>query len=305
MKIFFFFLVVLIYSVFASIVQASCHKTFQDFAVLGTSINQGQPHKGVKKAFHHLKKTGFWEKTAALHKNLGALPFEKSTLIYEHLFYKTSEIINSGFRPALIGGDHSQSFATISSILNKHSELRVLWLDAHADLNTPTTSPSGNTHGMPVAGLMGLADRQVWNMPWLNQNLKPDRLIYLGIRDLDQGEIYFMKKHNIENYSPQQIRSKGLYNILSSIATKWSGKPVHFSFDIDALDGSLVPGTAFPVDKGLSLQEVLAIIDWAKKEFQLVSFEVTEFNPDLAKTKKELKVTEFHIQSVINSLLTP
>ena len=213
--------------------------------------------------------------------------------------------MDSGFRPALIGGDHSQSFATISAILNEYPKLRVIWLDAHSDLNTPATSPSGNIHGMPVAGLTGLVDKKVWNMPWLNQSLAFDRLIYLGIRDLDQGEINFIKKYKIESYSPQEIRSTGLNNILSDISKRWKGQMVHFSFDIDALDSSLVPCTGFPVDEGLNLQEALTIIDWVKKEFQLVSFEVTEFNPELAKTKKELETTEYHVQSVIKSLLNP
>ena len=131
------------------------HKGFQKFGLLGTSICHGQSHKGVANAYAHLEKIGFWNQTNTSYKDFGALPFEESFFIYEKLFYKTSEIIQKGFRPALIGGDHSQSFATVSALLNAYPNLRVIWLDAHADINTPETSFSGNIHGMPVAGSDG------------------------------------------------------------------------------------------------------------------------------------------------------
>ena len=281
------------------------HKNFQPFGLLGTSICHGQSHKGVARAYAHLEKMGFWKHANTSYKDFGALPFEESFFIYEKLFYKTSEIIKKGFRPALIGGDHSQSFATVSALLNAYPDLRIIWLDAHADINTPETSFSGNIHGMPIAGLMGLSSKEDWNKSWLNQTLKPDRLVYFGLRDLDEGEVTFMKKYNIENYDPQDIRKKGLESILKDISKRWKGKPVHLSFDIDALDSSLVPCTFTPVANGLNLKEALTITNWVKKELQIVSFEMAEFNPELAKTKKELEVTEYHVQAILNNLLSP
>ena len=283
----------------------NCHTIWKGFGLLGTSIHQGQPHQGVQKAYAHFDNIGFWKKINSPHKNFGSLPFEKSLLIYESLFYKTLEIIEEGFRPALIGGDHSQSFATISALLKHYPDLKVLWVDAHADINTPETSLSGNIHGMPVAGLMGFTEKEPWNKNWLNQSLKPHQLIYLGLRDLDKGEIVLIKKHHIENYTPQAFRKVGLKNVLIDIAKKWKGKAVHFSFDIDALDSSLAPATGTPSSDGLTIEETLEMINWAKQELHLVSFEFTEFNPDLAKTKEELKKTEYAVQSILSHLLSP
>ena len=270
---------------------------------MGTSIHQGQPHQGARKTYNHFDNLGFWTKISPPHKKFGTLPFEKSLAIYEKLFHKTLEIINRGFLPALIGGDHSQSFATISALLQHYPNLRVLWIDAHADINTPETSPSGNSHGMPIAGLMGFTGKEPWNKKWLNQSLQSHQLIYLGLRDLDKGEIKLIKEHKIENYSPQDLRKRGLTNVLGNISKRWKGKEIHLSFDIDALDSSLAPATGAPAPGGITMKEALEIITWAKKELHLVSFEFTEFNPDLAKTKKDLEKTEEAVQSILSQLL--
>ncbi len=120
--------------------------------MLGTAIHHGQPKPGVEKAYDYLELRGLWEELKEKNlsfKNFGTLSNEKSDVAYNNLFHKTLEIINMGYRPALIGGDHSQAFASISALLNKYPNLQILWIDAHADLDTPETSPSGNSHGMP------------------------------------------------------------------------------------------------------------------------------------------------------------
>ena len=273
------------------------------FGVLGTSINHGQLHRGVSRAYVYLEKAGFWGSITVPYRNFRALSMEQPVSIYEALYYKTLEIMDRGFRPALIGGDHSQSFATVSAILIRHPDVKVIWIDAHADINTPLTSPSGNIHGMPVAGLMSLAPKAVWRMPWLNQSLTSDRIIYFGIRDLDPGEIQVIREQGIENYTSSQIHTEGLKDILSGISGRWKGQKVHVSFDIDALDASLVPATGTPVRGGLTMEQLFTIIDWVKREFRLVSFEVTEFNPDLAKTKEDLRTTQYHTQEAIKRFL--
>lgn len=275
----------------------------REFGVLGTSINHGQPLKGTEKAYTYLEQAGFWGDLAIPYKNFRALPFKKSLSIYKDLYRKTLEIMDRGFRPALIGGDHSQSFATISAILTRHPDVKIIWIDAHTDINTYFTSPSGNTHGMPVAGLMGLAPKSHWKMPWLNQSLAPDSIIYLGIRDVDPGEVEIVKKHKIETYTSKQIHDRGLNDILPGIARKWKGKKVHVSFDIDALDSSLVPATGTAVKDGLTMEQASTIIQWAKQNFRLISFEVTELNPDLAKTKTELETTKYHTQKLIRRFM--
>ena len=277
------------------------------FGVLGTAIGHGQPKPGVEKAYDHLERVGFWTELDDKYpyKNFGCLEQMAAEEAYNSLFHKTLEVINTGHRPLLIGGDHSQAFATVSALSNKYPDIRILWVDAHADMNTPDTSPSGNTHGMPLSGLMGLVDRDSWAMPWMNQMLRPNQVIHLGVRDMDPGELELMKKLNVEYYTPEAIQEKGLQNILDSIAKRWQGLPTHLSFDVDGLDHSLVPATGTPVGKGLDMDQAYAIITACKKQFDMVSAEVVEFNPDLAKNPEELQISEKNVRQLIKWILKP
>ena len=170
-------------------------------------------------------------------------------------------------------------------------------------MNTPVTSPSGNSHGMPLSGLLGLVDRNIWGMPWMNQLLKPEQVIHIGVRDMDQGEIDLMAQHKIEHYKPEKVRQLGLQNILNDIAQRWKGFPTHLSFDIDGLDNTLVPATGTPVGEGLLMEDAFEIISSFKKDFNFVACEVVEFNPDLAKNKDELEVTEKNVKEIIEKIL--
>lgn len=280
-------------------------KNTNKFALLGTSIWQGQPKPGVDRSYDYLNLVGYWDELQDKYDyvHMNSLGKAEADQIYNNLFHKTLEIINSGHRPLLLGGDHSQAFASISALGNKYPDLRILWIDAHADMNTPETSPSGNSHGMPLSGLLGWVDKNIWGMPWLNQYLKPNQVIQLGIRDVDDGEIQLMKKHGIEYYTPEEVREKGIQNILDDVAKRWEGLPTHLSFDIDGLDHSLVPATGTPVGNGLDMDDAEKIITSARNNFNLVSAEIVEFNPDLAKNPSELRTTEANVKQLIEWVL--
>lgn len=276
------------------------------FAILGTAIGHGQPKPGVERAYEYLELVGFFDelKNEFDYENFGTLEKTENDKAYNDLYHKTQEILQRGFRPLLIGGDHSQAFASISAICTKYPDLRILWIDAHADMNTLETTPSGNSHGMPLSGLFGLVDQNVWGMPWMNSFLKPAQIIHLGVRDIDAGEKELIKKLGVEVYNPTLIRKLGLQNILNDIAKRWEGLPVHLSFDIDGLDQSLVPATGTPVGNGLTMEEAKTIIDASKKQFNLVSSELVEFNPDLANTPEELYITEKNVKALIRNILS-
>jgi arginase len=277
----------------------------QKFALLGTSIWQGQPKPGVDRSYDYLNLVGFWKELEAEYDfvNHGSLDKAEVDKIYNKLFHKTLEIVNSQHRPLLLGGDHSQAFASISALCNKYPDLRILWIDAHADMNTPETSPSGNSHGMPLSGLLGLVDKNTWGMPWMNQLLKPNQVIQLGIRDVDDGEMMLLKEHQIEYYSPEDIQKQGIDNILKDVAERWADYPLHLSFDIDGLDQSLVPATGTPVGNGLSMEDARKIIETCKNHPNFVSCEIVEFNPDLAKNPEELRITENNVKELIRMVL--
>ena len=289
---------------FSAYGQESCYKIF---GRLGTSVHQGQSlkgenYRGVVKTNSHFEKQGFWAEFESL-ENFGEIEADDSFGIYETLFNKTLSILERKRKPLLIGGDHSQSFSTVSAILEHHPNLKVLWLDAHADINTRNTSPSNNIHGMPVAGLLGIMAKEPWNKSWLLQKLKSENIIYLGIRDLDDEEKRLIKEHNIENYSAKFIKENGIETILQDIKRRWKNEPVHISFDIDSLDELIAPATGTPAPEGLSLEDSFKIIKTMKED--LVSFELVEFNPDLAKSIEDLQKTEEAVKEILRSLLKP
>jgi arginase len=277
------------------------------FGLLGTAIGHGQPKRGVERSYEYLEMVGFFKELKDKHsfQNFGALPQLPVQESYNALFHKTLEILNSGYRPLLLGGDHSQAFASISALCNKYPDLHILWFDAHADINTPETSPSGNSHGMPLSGLLGLVDKNIWGMPWMNQLLRPDQVIHLGVRDIDQGERQLMAQHQVEYYSPTQIKEIGLSHLMQDIGERWKNFPVHLSFDIDGLDQSLVPATGTPVPGGLTMEDAKTVIDHLKNNTQLVSAEVVEFNPDIANNPEELFITETNVKEILELILAP
>ena len=288
--------------VFLFLFSVQANECYKAFGRLGTSINQGQPYKGVAKTNSYLKKKGFWKRVKSI--DFGDIVLRDSSdfKIYEELFNKTLKIIERGYKPALIGGDHSQSFSTISALLRHYPNLKVLWVDAHADINTRHTSPSNNIHGMPVAGLLGIMETEAWNDKWLMSNLPLENIIYLGIRDIDPGERKFIQKYNIENYPMELIKKQGIEKVLSKVKEKWRDEPIHLSFDIDSLDSALVPATSAPVSDGMSLADALNIIKEVRSD--LVSFELVEFNPDLAQTAEELKTTQRSVETLLSALFS-
>ena len=252
---------------------------------------------------------GFLEQLKAKgvnHTDFGDMQFnlDDALLAYENVYVKTLEILNKKHTPFLIGGDHSQAFASISALLDIEPDLRILWVDAHGDVNTPETSPSGNWHGMPLAGLMGLVDKDHFQMPWLKQNLKPQNIVHIGVRDVDSGELEIMKDNNMEYYTAKDVREKGMSSILKDVHKRWGNAKTHISFDIDGMDSSIVSATGTPVADGLNLSEAIEFVQTSKELFNLFSCEVVEFNPRLAKTEKDLKITEETVKKVLFELLS-
>lgn len=191
-----------------------------------------------------------------------------------------------------LGGDHSVGVSTIQPVLDKyHDDVLIVWIDAHADINTPETSPSQNTHGMPVAALLGLMNN------WIDNNhhhkLQPNNIVYVGIRDLDLGEINFVQNLSIKNFPVFNC------DVLDYIKHH-PAKHIHISCDIDGIDPVLMPSTGTKATNGLDISDVLKIIKESKDK--LISFDLVEFNPNIG-TEKELKTTLDNILLILNNLL--
>jgi arginase len=189
-----------------------------------------------------------------------------------------------------LGGDHSIAIGTISGTARAvrerlGRELAVIWVDAHADINTPETSESGNIHGMPVAFLTGLAKEERPDIfGWLKEHhmLSTKKLVYIGLRDIDKGEKKILKEYGIKAFSMHDIDRHGIGRVMD-MALGWIGSdtPIHLSFDIDALDPMWAPSTGTAVRGGLTLREGDFIAECVAETGCLIALDLVEVNPSL------------------------
>ncbi|KAF2477853.1 Ureohydrolase [Lindgomyces ingoldianus] len=215
-------------------------------------------------------------------KFVSAVTKEVSNQVYNHS--KNGKLVLT------LGGDHSIAIGTISGTARAIRErlgrdLAVIWVDAHADINTPETSESGNIHGMPVAFLTGLATEEKEEMfGWLKEHhrISTKKLVYIGLRDIDKGEKKILKEHGIKAFSMHDIDRHGIGKVMDMVLG-WIGSdtPIHLSFDVDALDPMWAPSTGTPVRGGLTLREGDFIAECVAETGSLVALDLVEVNPSL------------------------
>lgn len=202
--------------------------------------------------------------------------------------------------PFIMGGDHSVSIGSLASSIRRFANLGVIWLDAHPDINTHYSSPSGNAHGMPLAMALGLGPQEITSL--FTNLLKPSNIFILGARSIDHGEEEIIKKNNIKYFSQEQIAKRGLKSIIreiSQIIRKNNITDLHLSFDVDVLDPSIIPGTGTPVAKGLFLEEVKIVLEnlITTKLIRVIDF--VEYNPLLDNKAQTSKTTIYSLLKII------
>lgn len=187
-----------------------------------------------------------------------------------------------------LGGDHGLAMGSIHGMLKTHENLKVIWIDAHGDCNTPEISPSGNYHGMPVAHLLGwIEPGTMKGFDWVENYLKPENLVYIGLRDLDEGEKILLKKHKIKVYTPFDIEVKGGIGKVMDETLEYLGagddgnNPIHVSWDVDGCDPSFIKATGTKSRCGLTERESHYILMRTAKTGNLVSLDMVEVNPNL------------------------
>lgn len=193
---------------------------------------------------------------------------------------------SAGTLPVVIGGDHSIGTATVAAALENNPDTCVLWVDAHADINTPKTSGSGNLHGCPVSFIMGLdKDSYPPEFSWIPAKLKPGKIAYIGLRDVDSGEKRILKENNISAFSMYHVDKYGIGKVVEMALDMINPDrkfPIHMSYDVDAIDPSFVPATGTRVEGGLTLREGLFIAEDVAQTGLLSSLDIVETNPLLA-----------------------
>jgi arginase len=184
--------------------------------------------------------------------------------------------------PIVLGGDHSVAIGTLGGLASVHGPGGVLWFDAHGDLNTPETTPSGNVHGMPLAVALGLATETFASEAWPLPALSPEHVALVGIRSLDAGERELVKELGIAVYTMTDLDRRGVEPVVREALERVSGAPfVHVSLDMDVVDPEAAPGVGTPVRGGLSYREAHLAMELVAEWGQFSSFEVVEVNPIL------------------------
>jgi arginase len=184
--------------------------------------------------------------------------------------------------PIVLGGDHSVAIGTLGGLASVHGPGGVLWFDAHGDLNTPDTTPSGNVHGMPLAAALGRAPETFASEAWPLPALDPRHVALLGIRSLDAGERELVKELGIAVYTMTDLDRRGVEPVVREALERVSGAPfVHVSLDMDVVDPEAAPGVGTPVRGGFSYREAHLAMELVAEWGEFSSFEVVEVNPIL------------------------
>lgn len=234
---------------------------------------------------------------------------------YRAINDKISQEIIEGRLPIVLSGDHSSAGGTLAGIKTAYPNKRigVVWIDAHADLHSPYSSPTGNVHGMPLAAAIGEDNREqgkhevteqtavLWEelkyvngmSPWVH----PEDLVFVGVRDVEREELFSMKKHDIKNFSVMESRELGAKATAKAILERLRHCDVlYVSFDVDSLDCDLVSrGTGTPVPDGFAEEEMRILLGELVKSDKLACFEVVEVNPTLDNKCNVMAETAFRL----------
>ncbi|WP_028829817.1 arginase [Proteocatella sphenisci] len=211
--------------------------------------------------------------------------------VNEKLCTQVSKVMDEGRFPLVIGGDHCIAIGTISGVLQHKKNLGIIWFDAHGDINTAETSPSGNIHGMPVAVLLGMGHESLTSIGGKESVINKDNFVYIGSRDLDSGERKAMKELGIKVFTMYEIDDMGIKKVMEE-AIKIAGDGtdgIHVSFDLDVLDPEVAPGTGTTVPGGMGYREAHYALELIAKSEKLVSAEFVEVNPLLDHVNKTAK----------------
>jgi arginase len=198
----------------------------------------------------------------------------------ERIAALVEEAIGQEFLPLVLGGDHSIAIGTLGGMAKARGPGAALWIDAHGDLNRPSTSPTGNVHGMPLAAAFG-AGGDVFHSDFY-PTPSVTRAALVGIRSLDPGERELIKELDVRVYTMSEIDRLGVERVLRDALTFLAGAPfLHVSLDLDAVDPMFAPGVGTPVSGGLSYREAHLALELVAESGLLDSLDVVEVNPIL------------------------
>lgn len=280
-------------------------------SIIGMPMDLGQMRRGVDMGPSAIRYAGINERLKPLFSeihDMGDIPIgrpevvvdkesnlrnldlvaEKNTLLAE----KVDQAVNEGWFPLVLGGDHSIAIGTLAGVAKHYQNLGVIWYDAHGDLNTAETSPSGNIHGMPLAVSIGLGHPLLTKIGGYAPKVKPENVIIIGARSLDEGERILIKEKGIKVYTMHEIDRLGMAKVMEETIAylKERTDGVHLSLDLDGLDPSECPGVGTPVMGGISYRESHLAMEMLEESKLITSAEFVEVNPILDEKNKTASI---------------
>ncbi|MCB0483799.1 MAG: arginase [Flavobacteriales bacterium] len=230
-----------------------------------------------------------------------------------------SSIIKEKKFPIVLSGDHSLAAGTIAALKKSigNAKLGVIWIDAHFDLHSPYTSPSGNVHGMPLAAALGLDNMRlrkndlnpIAEKAWIRLKkqggvfgkIDPKHLLFYGVRDFESEEAQIVKEHEIKNFTVEEVRKKGIESaVLEGMARLIDTDYIYISFDVDSLDPDITSyGTGTPVKGGFTPREAIDLIQSFTHSGKVICFEMVEVNPLLDKQGNKMAETAFEVLDAV------
>ncbi|MFN5627796.1 MAG: arginase [Bacteroidota bacterium] len=241
--------------------------------------------------------------------------------IYENISAEISDTLKKKIFPIVLAGDHSTAGGTIAGIKNAFpkSKLGVIWIDAHADLHSPYTTPTGNVHGMPLAATLAednISNRvnkpdketiDLWNklkkVGGISPKISYKDLVFIGLRDVEPEESSLLKKHKVKVFSTNEVRKNGVEKIArDALAHLNHCNLIYISFDVDSMDSSISKGTGTPVRNGITEKEAGSLMVRLLQNEKVCCFEICEVNPTLDKENLMAENTFEIIQKAISQL---
>ena len=202
--------------------------------------------------------------------------------------------------PVVLGGDHSVALGTLAGLAEVHGPGGTIWIDAHGDLNSPDTSPSGNVHGMVLAAVLGLAGDRFRGDGWGLPAVAPGRVALVGVRSLDDGERQVLRELDAKVFTMSEVDRLGIERAIRESLTHVAGPGfVHVSLDMDAMDPEVAPGVGTPVRGGLSYREAHLAMELIAESGLASSFDVVEVNPIL---DRENETAQLAVELVASAL---
>lgn len=281
-------------------------------SIIGVPMDLGQNRRGVDMGPSAIRYAGVIERLERLQyeiDDLGDVPINRPDPKHDKLEgnlrnlpqvaegnQKLAELvdqeINKNRFPLVLGGDHSIAIGSLAGISKHYENLGVIWYDAHGDLNSGETSPSGNIHGMPLAVSIGIGHEKLTNILDYQPKIKPENIVIVGARSLDPGERELIRDKGIKVYTMHEVDRMGMTKVMSETIAylKERADGVHLSLDLDGLDPSEAPGVGTPVIGGLTYRESHLAMEMLAEAEIITSAEFVEVNPILDDKNKTATV---------------